>query len=49
MAAEVAEFAVGITREDFASVATEEFNGGFGRIRSGLGESEHDRFGLRFR
>lgn len=43
MAAEVAELAVGVTGEDFAAVAAEEFDGGFG---SGLGGSEH--VGLEF-
>jgi hypothetical protein len=46
MATEVTEFAVGVAGEDFAAITTEEFNGGFGSIRSGLGESEHDRFGF---
>jgi len=45
MATEVTEFAIGVTGEDFATIATEEFDGGFGRTRSGFGESDHDRFG----
>lgn len=46
MATEVTEFAIGVAGEDFATIATEEFDGGFGRTRSGFRESDHDRFGL---
>lgn len=49
MAAEVAELAVGVAREDFAAVATEEFESGFRRFGSGLGWSEHGWFGFGFR
>lgn len=48
MATEVTEFAIGVAGEDFATIATEEFDGGFGRTRSGFGESDHDRFGFGF-
>lgn len=34
VAAEVTELAVGVAREDFAAVAAEEFDGGFGSVRS---------------
>jgi len=45
MATEVTEFAIGVAGEDFATIATEEFDGGFGRTQSGFSGSEHDRFG----
>lgn len=43
MAAEVSELAVRVAGEDSATVATEEFDGGFG---SGLGWAEHDGLGF---
>lgn len=46
MAAEIAEFTVGIAGEDFATVAAEEFDGGFGSARSGLRGSGHAGFGF---
>ena len=49
VAAEVAELAVGVAREDFAAVATEEFESGFRRFGSELGWSEHGWFGFGFR
>ena len=49
MAAEVTELAIGVTKENFAAVATEEFESGFRRFGSELGWSEHGWFGFGFR